>query len=178
MEPQEDLQRFRPFLKALANQMLYADLRQKLDASDLVQQTMLKAIEAQSQYRGESDAEKAGWLKAILWNLARGLLRRYHSGRREIAREKELASFRLSHAAMNIPENLPSPSYNAQMDEEKERMLKVLESLTLDQRRAILLRYWEDKSLEEIGAVMDKKPEAIAGLIYRGMKVLRTEIER
>ena len=177
MDPQEDLQRFRPFLKALANEMLYSDLRKKLDPSDLVQQTMLQAIEAQSQYRGDSDAAKAGWLKAILGNLVKGLLRRYHSRGRDIAREKELVAHSQTNAAMAIAESLESPSQHMQFDEEKERMLKVLESLTLDQRRAIVLRYWEDKNLDEIATQMDKTPEAIAGLIYRGMKVLRAEIQ-
>jgi RNA polymerase sigma-70 factor (ECF subfamily) len=177
MDPQEDLQRFRPFLKALANEMLYSDLRKKLDASDLVQQTMLQAIEAQSQYRGDSDAAKAGWLKAILGNLVKGLLRRYHSRGRDIAREKELLAHSRSNVAMAIAESLQSPSQHAQMGEEKEKMMRVLESLTLDQRRAILLRYWEDKNLEEIAKQMNKTPEAVAGLIYRGMKVLRAEIQ-
>ena len=176
MEPQEDLQRFRPFLKALANEMLYSDLRKKVDPSDLVQQTMLQAIEAQSQFRGDSDAAKAGWLKAILGNLFKGLLRRYHSPGRDIAKEKELLAHSRTNVSIAIAESLESPSQHMQLDEEKERMLKVLESLTLDQRRAIVLRYWEDKNLEEIATQMEKTPEAIAGLIYRGMKVLRTEL--
>jgi RNA polymerase sigma factor (sigma-70 family) len=62
------------------------------------------------------------------------------------------------------------------LDEEKERISKVMELLTLDQRRAIVMRYWEDLPLEEIGKAMDKTPDAVAGLLYRGMKVLRSEL--
>jgi len=43
---QDDLQRFRPFLKALAERELQGSLRQKVDASDIVQQTMLQAVES------------------------------------------------------------------------------------------------------------------------------------
>jgi DNA-directed RNA polymerase specialized sigma24 family protein len=38
------------------------------------------------------------------------------------------------------------------------------------------MRYWEDLPLEEIGKAMDKTPDAVAGLLYRGMKVLRSEL--
>lgn len=85
MEPQDDLQRFRPLLRALAEEMIYSDLKKKVDASDLVQQTMLQAIESQSQYRGNSDGAKAGWLKSILRNVVHGLMRRYRTDRRDIA---------------------------------------------------------------------------------------------
>jgi len=186
MEPQEDLQRFRPFLRAIAEELLYADLRKKVDPSDLVQQTMLQAIEAQSQYRGDSDAAKAGWLKAILRNVMNGLLRRYHSERRDIAKERELRMPSQSDPGLAYPglaelglertRHQSSPSHRAQLDEEKERISKVMELLTLDQRRAIVMRYWEDLPLEEIGKAMDKTPDAVAGLLYRGMKVLRSEL--
>ena len=196
MEPQEDLQRFRPFLRAIAEELLYADLRKKVDPSDLVQQTMLQAIEAQSQYRGDSDAAKAGWLKAILRNVMNGLLRRYHSERRDIAKERELrmpsesdpgladpgladpglADLGLADLGLERTRHQSSPSHRAQLDEEKERISKVMELLTLDQRRAIVMRYWEDLPLEEIGKAMDKTPDAVAGLLYRGMKVLRSEL--
>ena len=65
----QDLQRFRPFLKALAERELEGDLRSKFDASDIVQQTMLQAMLAEKQWRGRDDASKAGWLRAILRNV-------------------------------------------------------------------------------------------------------------
>lgn len=120
--------------------------------------------------------QKQDGSKRILGNLFKGLLRRYHSPGRDIAKEKELLAHSRTNVSIAIAESLESPSQHMQLDEEKERMLKVLESLTLDQRRAIVLRYWEDKNLEEIATQMEKTPEAIAGLIYRGMKVLRTEL--
>ncbi|MFM8189607.1 MAG: sigma-70 family RNA polymerase sigma factor [Pirellula sp.] len=181
MEHRDDLQRFRPFLRALADELLYADLQKKVDPSDLVQQTMLQAIEAQSQYRGNSDAAKAGWLKAILRNLVNGLLRSYRSECRDISREQEFRSPsqsdpRRNGPGLDISGDQTSPSHQAQLDEEKERISKVMKLLTNDQRRAIAMRYWEDLGLDEIGKAMGKTPDAVAGLLYRGMKILRSEL--
>ena len=82
MESPDDLQRFRPFLRALAEEQLYSGLRPKMDPSDLVQQTMLQAVESQSQFRGTTDAAKASWLRSILKNVMAGFGRHFHRDRR------------------------------------------------------------------------------------------------
>ena len=175
MEPQDDLQHFRPLLRALAEEMLYSDLRKKVDASDLVQQTMLQAIESQSQYRGNSDGAKAGWLKSILRNVVHGWMRRYRTDRRDIALERPLDASSPSRMGLAIDDSHASPSYGLRQVEEKQKVAELIESLSEEQRRAIVMRYWQDKPLEEIAKLMDKSPDAVASLLYRGMKVLRSK---
>lgn len=62
----EVLERFRTYLYLLARAHL--DRRQvgKLEASDVVQQTLLNAHAHRDQFRGRSEAELAGWLRQIL----------------------------------------------------------------------------------------------------------------
>ena len=175
MESQDDLQRFRPLLRALAEEMLYSDLRKKVDASDLVQQTMLQAIESQSQYRGNSDGAKAGWLKSILRNVVHGWMRRYRTDRRDIALERPLDASSPSRLGLAIDDSHESPSYGLRQVEENQKVAELIASLSDEQRRAIVMRYWQDKPLEEIAKLMDKSPEAVASLLYRGMKVLRSK---
>jgi len=50
------------------------------------------------------------------------------------------------------------------------------EKLTPEQRRALILRYWEDQSLAEIAQALGKSQDAVAGLLYRAMKVMRSEL--
>ena len=57
-----DLERFRSYLRLLARLHLESCLQGKLDPSDVVQETLLKAHEKIDQFRGGSDAELAGWL--------------------------------------------------------------------------------------------------------------------
>src|SRR5437868_1228086 len=62
----DKLERFRAYLHLLARLHLDPRLQGKLDASDLVQQTMLQAYQALGQYRGQSSPELAAWLRQIL----------------------------------------------------------------------------------------------------------------
>src|SRR5205807_9711238 len=60
------LERYRAYLRLLARLHLDARFQGKLDASDLVQQTLLEAYRSLQQFRGGDGAELAGWLRQIL----------------------------------------------------------------------------------------------------------------
>ena len=87
-----NLERYRSYLRLLAEARLDRRLRAKLDASDVVQQTMLHAHRAWRQFRGTSDGELAAWLRQIL---ARNLLhcvRDFRRAKRDVSCERSLAA--------------------------------------------------------------------------------------
>ena len=65
---EESLERFRNYLHLLARLQLDPRLKGKLDPSDAVQQTLLKAHESRSEFRGSGMAEQAAWIRTILAN--------------------------------------------------------------------------------------------------------------
>ncbi len=60
------LEQYRDYLRILARLQLDPRMRGALDPSDVVQQTLLKAHENLKGFRGKTDAELQGWLRAIL----------------------------------------------------------------------------------------------------------------
>ena len=52
-------------------------LAARVDASDVVQETLARAHEKREQFRGTTEAERAAWLRQILANQLAAALRRY-----------------------------------------------------------------------------------------------------
>ena len=83
-------EQFRSYLQLLARMNLDKQLAAKVDPSDIVQLTMLQAHQARDQFRGESDAQRAAWLRQILTRNLLHRVRDYHRDKRNISRERAL----------------------------------------------------------------------------------------
>ena len=59
------VERYREYLMLLARLHVGEQLCGKLDASDVVQQTLLDAHRQRQQFRGQSDGELAAWLRRM-----------------------------------------------------------------------------------------------------------------
>src|SRR5260370_8824604 len=75
-------EQYRDYLRLLARLQLDPRLRGKLDPSDVVQETMLKAHQAMARFRSQSDAVPAAWLRQILPHPLPGALPPYSPGPR------------------------------------------------------------------------------------------------
>src|SRR4029079_11466210 len=65
-EIQAELERFRNYLRFLADIKLDRRLRTRIDASDIVQETMMRAYVAWDNFRGNEPAQRIAWLRQIL----------------------------------------------------------------------------------------------------------------
>ncbi len=80
-----------PYLLAVAKRELCAALRPRLDPVDVVQDTLLKAWQNFTQFRGETETDLLAWLRQILRNnLANERREHIQSGVRSIQREVRL----------------------------------------------------------------------------------------
>jgi RNA polymerase sigma-70 factor, ECF subfamily len=176
-----ELERFRSYLHWLAEARVDRRLRGKLDPSDAVQQTLLQAYQAWSQYRGTTDAELASWLRRILARTLIHSVRDFHRARRDVARERSLDA-RIAESSARLEKWLAdeesSPSRRAERLEETLRAAAVVQDLPQAQREAVVLYYWQGCTLAEIAEQLGRSRAAVAGLLRRGLDKLRESMAR
>jgi RNA polymerase sigma-70 factor (ECF subfamily) len=170
------LEKFRPYLCLLARQQVDRRLRGKLDASGVVQQTLLEAYQGLDGFRGRSEAELTAWLRRILARNLADEIRRLGAGKRDVGRERSLEEA-VDQSSANIAAWLAaaqsSPSQQAVGHEQLLRLAAALACLPEDQRTAVELHHLQGCSLAEVGLHMQRSKEAVAGLLSRAIKRLR-----
>jgi RNA polymerase sigma-70 factor (ECF subfamily) len=172
------LEAFRKYLELLARAQLDPRLRGKLDPADLVQQTLLRALAARDRFRGD-DAGRAAWLRTILARVMIDAVRKFGrpgGGERERSLEAavEYSSARLESL---LAADQTSPSGRADRNERLLRLADALSRLPEDQRRAVELRHLEGLPLAEIATRMARSVDSVVGLIHRGLRALRRDLE-
>jgi RNA polymerase sigma-70 factor (ECF subfamily) len=134
---------------------------------DLVQETWLRVMERGKSYDGRSRFEP--WLFTVARHLAIDFLRR----RREVSLDAEDDG-----RAVKAPvSQAMSPFALAARTEDAERLAAALQGLQAVTREALVLRFMEDMSLQEIAAVVNAPVPTVAARIYRGLAALRSQME-
>ena len=82
---------FHGYLLALAHAQLDPELKRQLDASDIVQQTLLRAHAALPGLQDRSPNVLEAWLRQILATEMADQIRRCHRSKRDIDREQSLS---------------------------------------------------------------------------------------
>jgi RNA polymerase sigma-70 factor (ECF subfamily) len=177
---QWSLNDYRGYLHLLARLQLNPRLHSNLDPSDVVQQTLLKAHENLNQFRGQSEAELATWLRKILTNTLIDALRRCRARspeaglERSLERAVEQSSVRLEAW---LAADCSSPSEQAVHHEQLRQLSEALNQLPADQQLALELKHLQGCSVEDISLQMGRSKSAVGGLLRRGMKRLRELME-
>jgi RNA polymerase sigma-70 factor (ECF subfamily) len=175
-DPAAFLQRFRAYLHLLARVQLGDRLRGDLDPSDLVQQTMLRAVQGLDQFRGTTDAERAAWLRRILANTLANAVRDLGRAKRDAALTRSLeaavdeSSARLE-SLLAIDDS--SPSGRAVQNERLVALSAALEELPEPMREVLVLRHCQAWDLPGIAQHLGRSRAAVASLLRRGLERLR-----
>jgi RNA polymerase sigma-70 factor, ECF subfamily len=169
---------YRSYLLLLARLQLAPELQGKLDPSDLVQHTLLKAHQNGGQFRGSSEAEQVAWLRTILANTLTDALRKFapKTGTRE--RSLEAA---LEQSSRNLESILAadqtSPSQKVMRHEQLIRLADAIAQLPEDQRLAVELRHLQGLTTTEIAQKLNRSVASVGGLLQRGLRALRLSLD-
>jgi len=170
----------RNYLAVVARSQVETWLRVKVDASDLVQQTMLEAHRDFARFDGGSEGEWLAWLRGILKHNAADFVRHY----RGTAKREERREVRFRNPADSLSPGAPEPAGRdatpsqefLQLDNEL-RLTAAVAELPPDYREVIVLRNLQRLSFNEVAERMGRTRPAVQMLWMRAIKKLQGNMD-
>jgi RNA polymerase sigma-70 factor (ECF subfamily) len=171
----------RNYLGFAAKAQLETWLQVKVDASDLVQQTMLEAHRDFERFQGSSEQEWLGWLRRIMAHNVADFVRQYRgTAKRQVGREVSLAAAADTSFAPGVPEPAApcgTPSQELMKHDSELRVAAGLAQLPPDYQEVIMLRNLQRLSFNEVAERMNRSRPAVQMLWMRAIKKLQEKME-
>jgi RNA polymerase sigma-70 factor, ECF subfamily len=166
----------RSYLGFVARSQVETWLRRKVDASDLVQETMLEAYRDFDRFEGRTEGEWLAWLKKILRHNAADFVRRYQgTAKREAGKE---VPFRdpadsLARGAPEPAAQQATPSQEFMQIDDDLRVTAALAELPPAYQEVIALRNLERLPFNEVADRMSRTRPAAQMLWLRAIRKLQ-----
>ena len=123
---------------------------------------------------------RVAWLRQVLANNLRDEVRKLNTAARDVDRERSLeASLHESSSRLEawLAADQSSPSQRAENNEQLLCLADALAQLPADQRTAVELHNLQGRPLAEVAEHTGRTKGAVAQLLFRGLKKLRTLLE-
>jgi RNA polymerase sigma-70 factor (ECF subfamily) len=165
----------RNYVSIAARAEMASWLKSKVDASDLVQQTMLEAHRGLANFRGTTEGEWLAWLKRILAHNATDYVRRYHGvEKRCTSREVSLATSEDSERPQpQLSDDGPSPSHLVMQKELQLQVADAVARLPEDYQEVVILRNLQQLPFEDVAERMGRSRPAVQMLWTRAIRRLQ-----
>jgi RNA polymerase sigma-70 factor (ECF subfamily) len=171
------LELYRNYLALLARLEIGRQLQSKVDDSDVVQETFLKAHRDFVDFRGNTEGEFVQWLRQILACILANLIRHYVGTQRRNVRFERRLSQELDRSSEALDAGLiahhSSPSQRAVRREQGVLLADAIMRLPEDYRDVIIARHVEEIPFAEIARRMRRSEGSVKKLWARGVAQLR-----
>jgi RNA polymerase sigma-70 factor, ECF subfamily len=172
----EMLEPYRKYLQVLAELHLDRRLRGKLDASDIVQQAMMRAYSASTELRSPEPAVIVAWLRRILSSTLADAVKHYERDKRDVGLERSIEADldrSASGFAAWLASDGTSPSRKAEKNEDLLRLIDALAELAPEMREVVVLKHCQGWTLQRIADHTGKTVPSVASYLRRGLEALR-----
>lgn len=168
----------RRYLMLIARRELPEGLQAKLSASDVVQDTLIKAGQGFAGFEGHSRCELLGWLRAILLHsLADGCRRYEHAAKRDVNREVSLGDSQFARQEAVPLAADPSPSSCAMSREAREQLDRAIAALPENFRTVVSLHHRDSLAFHEIAMALGTTVDAVRKTWCRAIKQLGRQLD-
>lgn len=170
----------RNYLNLLARARVEGSLRRKVDASDLVQQTLLEAHRDFERFDGSTEGEWLAWLRRILAHNMADYIRHYRTTqKRGAAREVSIDQGQDDSLAMPIQlmADDGTPSRMVMQQDDELRLARAMMQLSEDHREVIVLRNMQALPFDQVAERMERSRPACQMLWMRAIKKLQELLE-
>lgn len=173
------LDRYRNYMTVLARAEMSPAVQTRVDASDIVQETMFELHKNFSQFRGSTEKELLAWLRRSLIRNILDQIKRQRAARRDVRREHRMGTTEHSGAVMldQLCANISSPSQQVSRVEQSVRVANALASLSPNYRDVIMLRNIHRLEFRKIGEQMGKSHGATRMLWLRALEAFKKALE-
>ncbi len=147
---------YRPFIRKVVELRLDTQLRARVDASDVVQETQMEAFRRLPDYLERQPMPFRLWLrKTACERLIMARRQHRNASRRSVGRELPWADHSTGPLAEQLAGSVESPSQQLTQQELAARVREAVEQLPEVDREILLMRNYEGLSYAEVGAILD-----------------------
>lgn len=141
-------------------------LRDPEKASDAVQETALRFLKQIRHFRG--DSKLTTWSMGIAINVVR-----------EMRRKRNLGAGGNDEVLNQVPSHMDlAPVESAATSEQRVALRTILDELPQRQREAVMLRFFEEYSVEETAAAMNCAEGTVKATIHQALRALKRKLEQ
>jgi RNA polymerase sigma-70 factor (ECF subfamily) len=152
--------------------LAYREIGREDDARDVCQEAFLRAFRALPGFKGQ--AKFSSWLYRITVNLCRDWMRRQ--------RRAPFVQVPEGSDVSDLAAAVASPSESIEdvigRKDLGRHVAKAMQTLSEDQRSAILLKEYHDLTFQEIAELQGCPLSTVKTRLYQGLTMLRRELER
>ncbi len=167
----------RSYLSVMARAQMENWMQAKVDASDIVQDTLLEAHRDFSRFQGATAAEWLAWLRGILTNNAADVVRKFRgTEKRQTRREVSIRSRgddSSTGGVLELADSIETPSVQIMRKERELQVADAILQLDADYQRVIILRNLQRLPFDQVAEQMGRSRPAVQMLWMRAIRKLQ-----